>query len=215
MKKLATFLLLGFFAVMALSFISYADETDEIIELYPYNQQACLEGTDECTETQVGSSHWSWMYYGHRYHVVRGGARYAKDFVDEDSDGYISPLEIGSTLSWNAFGALTINDTDEMVVLSTESGRADITTVVHRIYAYFDEAGALQMFEDHIHNYYIFNEGDEEDPDWRLATESEIDDYEAADPKPDNMRHTPIRMALDEEHTRGYVLEPLGYLKWT
>ncbi len=215
MKKLTTYLLLGFFAVMALSFISYADETDEIVELYPYNQQACLEATDGCTETKVGSSNWSWMYYGHRYHVVRGGARYAKDFVDEDSDGFISPLEIGSTLSWNAFGALTINDTDEMVVLSTESGRADITTVVHRIYAYFDEAGVLQMFEDQIHTYYIFNEGDAEEPDWRLATETEIDTYEAADPKPDDMRHTHIRMALDDTHPRGYVLEPLSYIQWT
>ena len=218
MKKFVTFLLFGFFLAMMFSFQSFAQEEEEIIELYPYNQLACLEATDACTQLKVGSAHWTWMYYGHRYHVVRGGVRYAKDFVDENADGFISPLEIGSALTYNAFGALTINDTDETVVLSTLSGRADITSVVHRIYAYFDEDGVLQMFEDQVHNYYIFNEADEGDPaDWRLATQTEIDAFVAAPDgeKPITTRNSPIRMALDDEHDRGYVLEPLTWIQWT
>ncbi|TVP86135.1 MAG: hypothetical protein EA375_02415 [Acholeplasmataceae bacterium] len=218
MKKFITMLLFGFFLAMMFSFQSFAQEEEEdIIELYPYNQLACLEATPACTELQVGSAHWTWMYHGHRYHVVRGGVRYVKDFVDADADGFISPLEIGAALTYNAFGALTINDTDETVVLSTQSGRADITSVVHRIYVYFDEDGVLQMFEDQVHNYYIFNEGDETDPDWRLATQTEIDAYIAAEEgeKPVTTRNSPIRMALDDTHTRGYVLEPLTWIQWS
>jgi hypothetical protein len=217
LKKLVSFLLFGFFVAMAFSFQVYAEESNEIVELYPYNQQACLDMADACTETKVGSSFWTWTYSGHRYHVVRGGARYVALMEDADSDGFISPLEIGSALTYNAFGALTINDTDETVVFSTQSGRADITSVVHRIYAYFDEDGVLSMFEDQVHYYYIFNEGDVENPDWRLATAAEKAIYDAAadEEKPIDTRLTPIRMALDGTNPRGYVVEPITWIQWT
>ena len=216
MKKIVVFLLLGFasFALIAGN-SSYA--ADELVDLYPYDNVACLEATNECLNTKVGSSHWTMEYAGHRYHFVKGAARYAKDFEDDDSDGYISSAEMG-VLSWNAFASLIINDTDQTVVLKTSSAREDLTSVVHRKYTYFDELGQLQMFEDHISTFYITDDNPTGDADWRLATEAEITAYDAAeDPAVDtpNTLLTHIRMALDETDTDGYVIEPLGYLKWT
>lgn len=216
MKKIVVFLLLGFasFALIAGN-SSYA--ADELVDLYPYDNVACLEATNECLNTKVGSSHWTMEYAGHRYHFVKGAARYAKDFEDDDSDGYISSAEMG-VLSWNAFASLIINDTAQTVILETANARTDLTSVVHRKYTYFDELGQLQMFEDHISTFYITDDNPTGDADWRLATEAEITAYDAAeDPAVDtpNTLLTHIRMALDETDTDGYVIEPLGYLKWT
>ncbi len=218
MKKLVVFLLLGFaaFALIAGN-SSYAAEDD--VDLYPYNQQACLEGTNECTQTKLGSSHWTMEFAGYRYHFVKGAVRFANELVDDNSDGFIGIAEIPA-LSWNAFASVTINDTDADVILKTTNVRADLTTVVHRKYSYFDETGQLAMFEDHISTYYIFNDGTPEAADWRLATQAEADAYDAAVADelvdvPVTTRKTHIRMALDDIDTDGYVVEPLGYLKWT
>ena len=216
MKKLVLALLLGF--TVALGFMSSAQAAEhELVDLYPYDQIACLEATSSCTQTKLGDSNWDFEYYGHRYHIVRGSARYVTEWNDDNSDGFISALEM-TTMSWNAFASLIINDTDESVVLTTNNVRTDLTSVVHRMYAYFDEAGDLQMFEDHIGTYYIFNDGIDATPanaDWRLATEAEITAYDAADPKPATTRLTHIRMALDSTDTDGYVIEPIKYLTWT
>ncbi len=218
MKKLVMFLLLGLSLVLAPGRYSAA-ESEELIDLYPYDQEACLLATSECTQTKLGDSFWDFEYYGHRYHIVRGSARYVKDFSDDDSDGFISPLEMTGT-SWNAFASLIINDTEEGVVLSTQNARADLTQVVHRMWAYFDENGDLYMFEDHIVAYFIVNDGSMTVPaeaNWRLGTAEEKATYDAAaaDAKPANMRETHIRMALSDTDTDGYVIEPLGYLKWS
>jgi len=218
LKKLIVLFLFGLFAVIGLSMTSYAD--DELVELYPYDQQACLDASASCTQTKVGDSHWSFVYYGHRYHVVRGSARYVTEFNDTNADGFISALEMTST-PWNAFASVIINDTDESVVLSTANARTDLTSVVHRKYAYFDETGQLQMFEDHISTFYIHNDGTDLTPanaDWRLATVAEKDAYiAAANPAVDtpNTRLTYMRMALSDTDSDGYVIEPIGYLKWT
>lgn len=218
MKKLVMFLLLGLSLVLAPGRYSAA-ESEELIDLYPYDQEACLLATSECTQTKLGDSFWDFEYYGHRYHIVRGSARYVKDFSDDDSDGFISPLEMTRT-SWNAFASLIINDTEEGVILSTASARADLTDVVHRMYAYFDADGQLYMFEDHIVTYFIVNDNASNlsaDADWRLGTTEEKATYDAAaeDAKPTNMRLAHIRMALSDTDSDGYVIEPIGYLKWS
>jgi len=220
LKKLVLLFLLGLFAVFGFSITSYADDVDGLIELYPYDQEACLEATASCTQTKLGNSNWDFVYYGHRYHIVRGSARYVTEWSDTNADGFISALEMTAT-PWNAFASVIINDTDESVVLSTANARTDLTSVVHRKYAYFDEAGQLQMFEDHISTFYIHNDGTDLTPanaDWRLATQAEIDAFVAAtDPATEtpNTRQTHMRMALSDTDSDGYVIEPLGYLKWT
>jgi hypothetical protein len=218
LKKLVVLLLLGF--TVALGFMSSAKAAEgDLIDLYPYDQVACLDSLPSCTQTKLGNSNWDFEYYGHRYHIVRGSARYVKDFTDANSDGFISALEM-PTMSWNAFASLIINDTDESVILSTNNVRTDLTSVVHRIYSYFDEDGQLQMFEDHINTYYIFNDGSDATPanaNWRLATQAEIDAYiaAAADAKPVTTRLAYIRMALNDTDSNGYVIEPIKYLTWT
>ncbi|MDY3196474.1 MAG: hypothetical protein RBQ95_06395, partial [Paracholeplasma sp.] len=212
------FLLLGLSLVLAPGRYSAA-ESEELIDLYPYDQEACLLATSECTQTKLGDSFWDFEYYGHRYHIVRGSARYVKDFSDDDSNGFISPLEMTGT-SWNAFASLIINDTEEGVILSTASARTDLTQVVHRMYAYFDADGQLYMFEDHIVTYFIVNDNASNlsaDADWRLGTTEEKATYDAAaeDAKPTNMRLAHIRMVLSDTDSDGYVIEPIGYLKWS
>ncbi len=213
MKKVVALVLLGLFLAIGVSLNSQAADGD-LTDLYPYDQQACLEATNACTQTKVGSSYWTFEYAGYRYHFVKGAARYVSEFNDANADGFISATEMGA-LSWNAFAGAIFNNTDETVVLSTLNARTDLTSVVHRIYTYWDADGVLQMVENHIHTYYIFNDGTVEAPDWRLATEAEKAAYDAADPKPVTTRVAHVRMKLDAVDSDGYVLEPLGYLKWT
>jgi hypothetical protein len=217
MKKIVVFLLLGF-ASFALIAGNSSHAEDELVDLYPYDQQACLEGTNECTQTKVGTSNWTMEFAGHRYHFVRGAARYVKDFEDDNSDGEISVDEM-PLLQWNAFAGLIMNDSDQAIILQTNSNRTDLTSVFHAKYSYFDETGTLVMFEDFLSTYYIHNDGTTEAPDWRLATQAEADAFDAAGEDADtltpNTRNTQIRMALDDVDTDGYVLEPLSYQKWT
>lgn len=218
MKKVLALFLLGLTAVFATMFTTQAAE-GELIDLYPYDQVACLEASAACKNTKLGNSNWDLEYAGHRYHFVRETVRMAHMFTDSNADGFYMKGEFGGTLAWNAFAVLTINDTAEEVVLKDiegQSARASITDVVHRMYSYFDETGKLQMFEDHISTYYIFNDGTVETPDWRLATAAEAAawDAAAAEAKPVTTRNTHIRMKLDATDSNGYVLEPLYYLTW-
>lgn len=215
MKKLIVLLLLGAFAFLGLANTVYADDENELIDLYPYNNIGCMTTNLPCANTRVGTSNWKIEYNGYRYHMVRGSARYAKDFVDSNADGFISATEMGS-LTFNAFASMIINDTDEEVVLSTANGRADLTSVVQRIYTYWDANGKLQMIEDQIFSYHILNEGTAEAPNWRLATQAEEDAYVAApaDEKPANMMVASIRMKLDASNPKGYVLEPIVWIQW-
>jgi len=215
MKKVLALFLLGLFVAFATSFTTQAAEGD-LVDLYPYNQIACLEATSACTQTKLGDSFWDMEYAGHRYHFVRGAARFVSQFNDANSDGLISAGELGGALAWNAFASLTINNTAEEVVLSTANARTDLTSVVHRMYSYFDATGKLQKFEDHISTYYIFNTGTVAAPDWRLATAEEKAAWDAAatDAKPVTTRNTHIRMMLDATDSDGYKIEPLAYLTW-
>lgn len=212
MKKVLALFLLALTAVFATMVTTQAAEGD-LIDLYPYDQIDCYESASTCTQLKVGSSFWTYEYAGYRYHFVHGSSRFGHMMVDANSDGYINPTEYGA-LSWNGFGALMVNNTAEALVFSTNSGRTDMTTVVHRIYAYFDADGKLAMLEDQLFKYYIKNEGTVADPDWRLATEAEKTAYDAADPKPADMLVESIRMKLDATDAQGYVLEPLVNLTW-
>lgn len=215
MKKVVAFLMLGLIVAFATSFSTQAADGD-LVDLYPYDQIACLEGTNACTQLKLGDSFWDLEYAGHRYQFVRGAARFVSQFNDADVNGFYSAGELGGALSWNAFAALYINNTDEEAVLTTANARADISSVVHRMYTYFDETGKMQMFENHFNTYYIFNDGTVEAPDWRLATAAEAAAWDAApaETKPITTRNAPIRMKLDATDSDGYVLEPLTYLTW-
>ncbi len=224
MKKVLTVLMLSFMLFLGLSLSTNVRADGEIIDLYPYDQEACLLATSACTQTKVGSSHWTMTYFGHRYHFIKDVVRYGHEMVDDNSDGWIDDNELAG-LAWNAFATVFMNNTDSQIDILTANARTDITDVVHRKYAHFDENGVLQMFEDHISLYYIYNDGDATTPDWRLADAAEITAYDAevtagtivdGAPSSDGLtRKTHIRMALDTTDTDGYVVEPLGYLKWT
>lgn len=214
MKKLFVLFLLSVFAVFSFATTAFAD--DELIDLYPYNNIGCMTTTEPCTNTRVGTSNWKLEYEGFRYHFVSNSVRYAKDFIDANDDGIIGPTERPS-ISFNAFSSLIINDSVEDMVLSTADGRADITGgVVHRIYAYFDENGDLQMIEDQIFSYLLTNDGTVEAPDWRFATAAEKTTYDAApeESKPANMISASIRMKLDETDSNGYIIEPIIWIQW-
>jgi hypothetical protein len=222
MKKVLSFVLLGFMLFLGLSF-STVKADDDLIHLYPYDQEACLLATPACSYTKVGNSNWSFTYYGHRYYVIKDLVRYGHEMIDDNSDGWIDDNELAG-IPYNAFASVFMNNTDSQIDILTLNARTDITDVVHRKYAHFDELGVLQMFEDHISLYYIYNDGDATTPDWRMATQTEIDAYKAevaagltsGQPSADGKtRFTHIRIALDDTDTDGHVVEPLGYLKWT
>jgi len=197
---------------------------DEVIELYPYNQEACLLGNDECTRYKIGDSHWDVTYNGYNYNVARGNARYVSDFNDANSTGEFEIDEITGA-SWGSFGGIFINNTDSEAVLVDDTGnRAGLAGGTPYIWAYFDEDGNLAKFEQsHVNQYYIHNDGDETTPDWRLATEDEITAYQAevaaetineGDTSAAGTDYAYIRMIKDDSDSDGYVLEPLAWLKW-
>ncbi len=210
MKKL-----LAIFMFTALLVFGYASsvQAEGEIDIFPYDLESCLIPED--CPLQIGDSNWDAVYNGYRYHIPGGQARYAVDFDDDNSDGFITADEM-PTNSWDSFGGLIINDTASEVVIKTmNTTRSDLTGAFHGIWAYFDETGELQMFEAFVtFQFMIFNDGTSEAPDWRLATQAEIDDYEAADPKPDTTKLSYIRIALDDTDSDGYVVEPIGYLSW-
>lgn len=214
MKKLVMFLLLGLSLVLAPGRYSAA-ESEELIDLYPYDQEACLLATSECTETKVGDSFFDAIYNGYRYNLIRGSVRFTKDFEDDNNDGVYSALEI-TAMSYSAFASFIINDREEAYVLSSQNNRADLTAgVSHLIYSYFDENGKLYLFEDAVHTYLIVNEGTAETPDFRLATTAEEVTYNAAETKPENMKLSNIRILMDSEAARGYVIEELKFASFT
>lgn len=215
MKKITTLFLL-FVAALVVMMPTFAEDGD-LVDIYPYDDPNALYGPST-PFTLVGDSNWDLEFLGHRYHFVRGGVRFAHLWTDADADGLIAPTDYPA-LSWNAFAVMTINDGEDEIEMSTESARTDITTSVHRLYAYFNEEGELMMFEDHFFTYYIHNDGTDvyEDADWRLATEAEIDAFDAAENpavETPNTRLTHVRIMRDETDEDGYVLEPLSYLKW-
>ena len=217
MKKITTLLLL-LLAAIVLVMPAYADE-ETLVDLYPYNDQGALYGPTT-PHTLVGDSNWDLEFLGHRYHIVRGGVRFAHQFVDANSDGILQPTEYTTSLTWPSFSLLTINDGTDDLKFSSTNIRTDITgNVIHRIYAYFNENNELVMFEDHIFQYYIHNDGTDvlDNADWRLATTAEKDAFiAAADPLVDtpNTRYAHVRIIRDETDTDGYVLEPIKYLTW-
>jgi hypothetical protein len=216
MKKILVFILLGFASFVFLAGNSvYA--ADEVIDLYPYNNIACLEATAECLNTKVGSDHWNFTYGGYRYHAVRGSVRYASEFEDDNNDGVIDALEI-TGISWGSFGSTIINNTDETVVLKANDGAVNrislYSSARHDVYMHFDENGVLQMFEAAVETFYIHNTGTTEAPVWRFATEAEIDAYDDAENPEVETPNTVIaniRMALDDADPKGYVLERIKF----
>src|SRR5690554_5487494 len=215
MKKITTLFLL-FVAALVVMMPTFAEDGD-LVDIYPYDDPNALYGPST-PFTLVGDSNWDLEFLGHRYHFVRGGVRFAHLWTDADADGLIAPTDYPA-LSWNAFAVMTINDGLDDIEMSTNSARTDITTVVQRLYAYFNEDGELSMFEDHFFQYYIHNDGSDatDNADWRLATEAEIEAFDAAEnPAVDtpNTRYSPVRIMRDETDEDGYVLEPIGYLTW-
>jgi len=209
------FLTIALFAlILGIGFQQQVKAADGDIELYPYDKEECLNAEPTCTRTKVGDAHWDVSYNGYNYNVARGQARFVIDMSDDNSDGFIDATEMPAH-SWASFGGIIVNDTAEDIIFKTMNSRGDLTSVVDRIYVYFDENGDLAMFEDHyVTKHYIFNDGTVADPDWRLATAAEATAYDAADPKPADTMLTTIRMALDDVDSDGYVIEPLASLKW-
>jgi len=65
MKKVVAFLMLGLIVAFATSLSTQAADGD-LVDLYPYGQVACLEGTNACTQLKLGDSFWDLEYAGHR-----------------------------------------------------------------------------------------------------------------------------------------------------
>ena len=213
------FLTIALFAlVLGIGFQQELQAADGDIELYPYDQEACLNAEPECMNTKVGDSHWALSFNGSNYHAVRSNVRYLSGLTDDNADGNLDPLEL-PVVGWGSFGLITFNNTALPVVLDTANNRADLTSNAQYQQVYFDANGDIAMFEDSVYTYYIFNDGTVLVPDWRLATQAEIDTYEAL---PDQAakdallttRLTNIRIAVDAVDTDGYVLEPIKYLGW-
>ena len=161
MKKIVVFILLGFASFLLLAG-NNAQAEDEVIDLYPYDQVACLEAAAECTNTKVGSDFWNFTYGGYRYHAVGGSVRYVSEFDDANDDGEFISTEI-TGISWGSFGSTIINNTAETVVLATPDlavNRMSLSSNSrHDVYLHFNENGVLQMFENAVNTYYLFNEG--------------------------------------------------------
>lgn len=216
MKKITTLLLL-LVAALVVVMPTFADEATELVDIYPYDDPGALYGPST-PFTLVGDSNWDMEFLGYRYHFVRGGARFAHLWTDADADGIYAPTDYPA-LDWNAFAVMTFNDSPDEIELSTTSARTDITSVVQRIYSYFNADNELAMFEDHIFTYYIHNDGTDTtyNADWRLATDAEKAAFDAAEaPLVDTpkTRLTHVRIIRDETDSDGYVLEPIGYLGW-
>src|SRR5690554_5232679 len=154
MKKITTLLLL-LVAALVVVMPTFADE--ELVDIYPYDDPGALYGPST-PFTLVGDSNWDMELLGHRYHFVRGGVRFAHLWTDADADGIYAPTDYPA-LSWPAFAVMTINDGEDEIEMSSNGNRADITTDFHGMYAYFDEDGTLQKYEDMIFQYYIHNDG--------------------------------------------------------
>lgn len=221
MKKITTLLLLLVAALILVVAPAYAEE-EALIDVYPYGDINNMTETEPILggTLRVGTSNWTLDFLGYRYHFVRSSVRYGHQFVDGNSDGLYEATEYPG-ISYSAFAAMTINNTEDEIELSTTNLRANITGgVTNRIYAYFNENMELAMLEDHIFTYYIHNDGTDAlyNADWRFATEAEIAAFDATEtPLVDtpNTRLTHVRVIKDDTDAQGYVLEPLVYIKWT
>lgn len=220
MKKITTLLLLLVAALILVVAPAYADE-EALIDIYPYGSINNMTETEPIAggTLRVGTSNWTLDFLGYRYHFVRSSVRYGHQFNDANADGVYDATEYPG-ISYSAFAAMTINNTDDEMELVTTNLRANITGgVTNRIYAYFNEDMELAMFEDHIFTYHIFNDGTDvtDNADWRFATEAEIAAFKAAaDPLTEtpNTRLAHVRVVKDATDAQGYKLEPLGYLTW-
>lgn len=221
MKKITTLLLLLVTALILVVAPAYAEEEEEaLIDLYPYDSPSNMTDNEPITEgVRVGTSNWTLDYLGYRYHFARSSVRYGHQFNDDNADGVYDATEYPG-VSFGAFAAMTINNTDEDMELVTNDLRKNISSDIHRMYAYFNEDMELAMFEDQFFTYYIHNDGTDAlyNADWRFATEAEIAAYDATEePLVDtpNTRLTHVRVIKDADDEQGYVLEPLVYIKWT
>jgi hypothetical protein len=73
------------------------------------------------------------------------------------------------------------------------------------------------MCEAAVETFYITNISENETPEWRLATQAEIDAYDASsDPENDfpNMAVDNIRVVIDDTDDKGYKLERLQFTKY-
>jgi hypothetical protein len=215
MKKLLS--IFGFGLILTIGLSVTSAKAEEITELYPYDQQACLEATSDCTKTKLGDSHWDVTYNGANWNIPRAGVQYVSEFTDADNSGTIDGTEMTGT-DWSSVGGLYINNTDTEVILDPSSAnRQDLTGSWRGLWVYFDENGTMQMFESFVtFEFFIFNDGTTEAPDWRLATEAEIDAYNAAadEAKPETTKSALIRLKLDDNDSDGYVIEELSFLGW-
>lgn len=182
MKKVLLGFLLTFVTIITVSSMQNVRAEETVIDLYPYDQQACLESTSDCTKTKLGDSHWDVNYNGYNYNIPRGGAQYVSEFEDTNSDGFIGSDEMTGTV-WGSVGGIYINNTDsEAVIKPINASRSDLSTAWRGLWAYFDETGKLQMFESFVtFGFDIYNDGDATDEDWRLATEAEVTALDAAE----------------------------------
>jgi hypothetical protein len=217
MKKLLS--IFTFALILTVGFSSQPAKAEDVIELYPYDQQACLEGTSDCTKTKLGDSHWDFSYNGANWNIPRAAVQYTSEFVDANNTGIIESTEMTGT-DWSSVGGMYINNTDEEVTIApSNANREDLSGSWRALWAYFDADGKLQMFESFItFENVIFNDGTAEAPDWRLATAEETAAFDAAiaaeEDAPANTEKTHIRLALDDTDTDGYVVEKTGYLDW-
>ncbi|NLN50424.1 MAG: hypothetical protein GX149_02235 [Acholeplasmataceae bacterium] len=204
MKKFFSALLLGMFLTLGIGLSTYAAGDNNLIDVYPYDQEACLTGVGSCTQTLVGSDHWTLEFNGYRYHYVRSAVRYGSELEDEGGKGYIGEEDLPG-LSWNAFGAALINNTDETIILEAGETRKELTSEIHRIWAYFDETGKLRMVEDQVHYFPVANVAAEGEPEyWRFLDEEDV---------PEEERQA-IRIMIDDNDPDGYVVEPLAWITW-
>lgn len=217
MKKLLS--LFAFGLILTIGFASQPAKAEDVVELYPYDQQACLDSTSECTKTKLGDSHWDFMYNGSNWNIPRAGVQYVSEFNDADNNGTISSTEMTGT-DWSSVGGMYINNTiDEVTIVPSSTNRQDLSGSWRGLWAYFDADGKLQMFESFVtFEFMIYNDGTEEAPDYRLATDAEtaLFDTAVADETemPANTEKAYIRLSMDDTDTNGYVIEKINYLNW-
>jgi len=211
MKKILLALLLVLTLGFTLLMTNSVSADEDLIDLYPQNNPDFAE--------TYGNSHWTVDFNGHRWHMVKRSTRHVSNFTGFDPDAAAGTVQefVGSDVPAvfypSGSGSLIINDTEfDALVTSPGKTRVEITaTVNNRFWAYFDENGKLYMYEDEFVNPEYITKVEDEDY-WRLSTEAEITQFNDAEEgeKPENIRHTPIRIKTTED---GYKAEPLA-LTW-
>lgn len=211
MKKFITALLLAFTVVFTLAGAGFnVNAEEDLIDLYPRD--------DENFAEEYGNSNWTVEFSGHRWHMVKRSTRHVSKFAgfNTEVDGQPKSVFVGgdvpSVFYPSGSGSLIVNDTDRDVLITSPGGtRIELTDVNNRFWAYFDETGKLYMYEDEFVNPQFITQ-DEGVEYFRFSTEEEIATFEAAaeEEKPENMRHSPIRIKRDAD---GVKIEPVS-LGW-